>query len=46
VDFLLPEDLLQMQRAVREFARTEIGAVAAELDRNPRFPWETLGKMG
>jgi len=46
VDFSLPEDLLQMQRAVREFARTEIGAVAAELDRNPRFPWETLGKMG
>lgn len=46
MDFSLPEDLLQMQRAVREFARTEIGAVAAELDRNPRFPWETLGKMG
>ena len=46
MDFSLPEDLLQMQRAVREFARAEIGAVAAELDRNPRFPWETLRKMG
>ncbi len=46
MDFSLPEDLIQMQRAVREFARSEIGAVAAELDRNPRFPWDTLQKMG
>src|SRR5690554_3011026 len=35
-----------MQRAVRDFARTEIGAVAAELDRQPRFPWRTLRQMG
>lgn len=46
MDFSLPEDLIQMQRAVREFARAEIGAVAAELDRNPRFPWDTLRQMG
>lgn len=35
-----------MQLAVREFARAEIGAVAAQLDVEPRFPWETLRKMG
>ncbi|MBX3139600.1 MAG: acyl-CoA dehydrogenase family protein [Trueperaceae bacterium] len=35
-----------MQQAVREFARNEIGAVAADLDKAPRFPWETLRKMG
>ena len=35
-----------MQRSVREFAREQIYPVAGELDRNPRFPWETLGQMG
>lgn len=46
MDFSLPEDLLAMQRAVREFARAELAPVATELDRAPRFPWETLRKMG
>ncbi|CAN5520129.1 acyl-CoA dehydrogenase family protein [soil metagenome] len=46
VTFKLPEDLKDMQRAVRDFARGEIAPRAAELDREPRFPWETLGKMG
>lgn len=35
-----------MQTSVREFAQREIATVAPELDRNPRFPWETLRKMG
>ena len=46
MDFSLPEDLLAMQRAVREFARAELAPVATELDRAPRFPWATLRKMG
>jgi len=46
VNFALPEDLIAMQRAVRDFARSEIAPLAAELDRAPRFPWETLRKMG
>ncbi len=46
MDFSLPEELISMQRTVREFARNELGAVAAQLDREPRFPWETLRKMG
>lgn len=46
MDFALPDETISMQQAVREFARNEIGAVAADLDREPRFPWQTLRKMG
>lgn len=35
-----------MQRVVREFAEAEIKPIASELDKNPRFPWQTLRKMG
>jgi acyl-CoA dehydrogenase len=46
MNFDLPEDLLEMQRVVRDFAAAEIKPIASELDRNPRFPWTTLSKMG
>lgn len=46
MNFALPEDLLLMQRHVREFAQKEIVPIASELDRDPSFPWETLRKMG
>ena len=46
MDFALPDDLLVLQRAVRDFAQREIAPVAVELDRAPRFPRATLGKMG
>ncbi len=46
LDFALSEELLSMQAHVREFARAEIASVAAELDREARFPWDTLEKMG
>jgi acyl-CoA dehydrogenase len=46
VDFLLPEELLEMQRVVRDFAEAEIKPMASELDKHPRFPWPTLRKMG
>ncbi len=35
-----------MQRHVRSFAQQEIAAIASDLDRAPRFPWETLKRMG
>ncbi len=35
-----------MQRAVRDFAQGEIAPLAAALDKEPTFPWETLGRMG
>ncbi len=46
MDFALPQSLVAMQRAVRDFAASEIAPIAAALDREPRFPWETLRKMG
>ncbi|MFU8888411.1 MAG: acyl-CoA dehydrogenase family protein [Trueperaceae bacterium] len=46
MDFALPDDLLALQRAVRDFAQREIAPVAVELDREPRFPRATLRKMG
>jgi len=46
MDFDLPDELLELRRAVRDFAQREIAPVAAELDRHPRFPWPTLRKMG
>jgi hypothetical protein len=44
--FGLPDDLDDMRRHVRAFARDRLGAVAAELDARPRFPRETLREMG
>ena len=46
MDFSLPDELQMMQRSVREFAQEEIAPLAADLDRKPAFPWETLRKMG
>jgi len=46
MDFALSEDLLMMQRTVREFAQAEIAPLAAELDKRPCFPWKTLRQMG
>ena len=33
-------------RSVRDFARNEIAPVAEELDREKRFPYEIVGKLG
>ncbi len=46
MNFALSEDLQFMQQHVRDFARNEIAPLAADLDENPRFPWETLRAMG
>ncbi|MDQ3396899.1 MAG: acyl-CoA dehydrogenase family protein [Deinococcota bacterium] len=46
MNFALPDDLKAMQRAVRDFAQGEIAPLAAALDKEPTFPWETLGRMG
>lgn len=46
MDFALTEEQQALRQAVREFARAEIAPLAAELDRDPRFPWETLRRMG
>ncbi len=46
MDFSLTEEQLALRAAVRDFAREQIAPLAPELDREPRFPWETLRKMG
>lgn len=46
MNFELPDDLKDMRRHVRAFARERIAPVAAELDAEPRFPRATLTEMG
>lgn len=46
MNFELPDDLKDMRRHVRAFARERIAAVAAELDAEPHFPRATLSEMG
>lgn len=34
-----------VRKAVREFAETELGPIAHDIDREARFPWEVIEKM-
>ena len=34
-----------VRKAVREFAEAELSPIAAEVDREARFPWEVIDKM-
>ena len=44
--FDLPDDHRLLQETVRDFARQEVAPVAEELDREKRFPYELVAKMG
>jgi alkylation response protein AidB-like acyl-CoA dehydrogenase len=44
--FDLPDDHRLLQRTVRDFAEQEVAPVAGELDREKRFPYELVAKMG
>ena len=46
MNFELSEALQDMQRHVRDFVRERVTPLAPELDRCPRYPWETLAEMG
>jgi alkylation response protein AidB-like acyl-CoA dehydrogenase len=46
MDFLLSDDHQAIQGLVRDFARNEIAPVAEELDRDKRFPYEIVAKLG
>ena len=35
-----------LRRSVRAFCEQEIGPIAAQIDREARFPWEVIEKMG
>ncbi|KLU61911.1 acyl-CoA dehydrogenase [Peptococcaceae bacterium CEB3] len=45
MDFELSEEESLLQAAVREFAQTEVAPIAAEIDRNHRFPEEILPRL-
>ena len=45
MDFELTDEQELIREAVREFADAEVAPIAAELDRDHRFPYELLPKM-
>src|SRR3569623_3107118 len=40
------EQHLATREMVRQFARDEVAPVAAKLDADAKFPWDTIRKMG
>src|SRR3954465_10833169 len=46
MNFDLPDDHELIRRTVRDFARNEVAPVAEELDRDKRFPYEIVAKLG
>src|SRR3954470_16112192 len=46
MQFDLTEEQEQIRRLVRDFASGEVRPVAEELDREKRFPYEIVGKLG
>ena len=46
MDRLLAGKHQAVRRSVRAFCERELGPIAAEIDREARFPWEVVEKMG
>src|SRR5918911_1149629 len=46
MDFDLSREQSLIQQTVRDFARAEVAPVAEELDREKRFPYEIVAKLG
>jgi short/branched chain acyl-CoA dehydrogenase len=46
MDFDLSDDHELIRRTVRDFAEGEVAPVAADLDREKRFPYEIVAKLG
>jgi butyryl-CoA dehydrogenase len=46
IGFTPSEEQLLIQNMAREFAQKEIAPIAAEIDREQRFPMETVKRMG
>jgi short-chain 2-methylacyl-CoA dehydrogenase len=44
--FDLPDETELLRRTVRDFAEQEVAPVAEELDREKRFPYEIVARMG
>ena len=46
MDFELSDEQRLLRDTVRDFARQEVAPVAADLDREKRFPYELVAKLG
>jgi alkylation response protein AidB-like acyl-CoA dehydrogenase len=46
MDFELPDDLVVIQRTVREFCEAEVKPRAREWDDAERFPWDVVRQLG
>ena len=46
MDFTLSEEQILIQNMAREFAQKEVAPIAAEIDRDQKFPYETIKRMG
>src|SRR3712207_2369266 len=46
MDFDLSDDHELIRRTVRDFAEGEVAPVAEELDKEKRFPYEIVAKLG
>jgi alkylation response protein AidB-like acyl-CoA dehydrogenase len=46
LDFELSDEQRLLRDTVRDFARQEVAPMAAELDREKRFPYELVAKLG
>src|SRR5947207_14110289 len=46
MDFDLSPEQRLIQQTVRDFARAEVAPVAEELDKEKRFPYEIVAKLG
>jgi butyryl-CoA dehydrogenase len=42
----MPDKMRVVQNAARSFSERELLPIAAEIDRDARFPWEVVDKMG
>ena len=45
MDFRLSKEQEMLRQMYRDFCQNEVKPIAAEVDENERFPWETVGKM-
>ena len=46
MDFKLSKEHEMLRQMFRDFAQNEVKPLAAEIDEEERFPWETVKKMG
>ena len=46
MNFDLTDEQRAIQRLARDFAQNEVAPVAEELDREKRFPYEIVAKLG